>query len=228
MDLHAALGLGRALLDRHGLPDWHLGLDRAKTRAGVCRADRRTITLSAPLTRLHSPQEVRDTLLHEIAHALVGPGHGHDAVWRARAEAIGGTAARCLSQDAPRVPGPWAGRCPAGHVVRRHRRPARVVWCTRCEGAVADRVLEWTYHGQPVTMPASYERERAALLAGAAERGPSAHAVGDRVQVTAPGRYLGAVGTVLKCGRTRYHLQVTGGVLTVPFALVAPASAEHV
>ena len=33
--------------------------------------------------------DIRDTLLHEIAHAIVGPGHGHDAVWQTAARRIG-------------------------------------------------------------------------------------------------------------------------------------------
>ena len=52
--------------------------DSAKRRAGVCRFATQTLGLSAPLTTLHSEVEVRDTILHEIAHALVGPRHGHD------------------------------------------------------------------------------------------------------------------------------------------------------
>ena len=31
--------------------------------------------------------DIRDTLLHEIAHAIVGPGHAHDAVWQTRCAA---------------------------------------------------------------------------------------------------------------------------------------------
>jgi predicted SprT family Zn-dependent metalloprotease len=33
--------------------------------------------------------EITDTLLHEIAHALVGPRHGHDLVWQAKCIEIG-------------------------------------------------------------------------------------------------------------------------------------------
>ena len=73
MDVEDAVAVARGLLAEHGLTGWSVVLDRAKTRAGVCRADRREIGLSAPLTALHSPEEVRDTILHEIAHALVGP-----------------------------------------------------------------------------------------------------------------------------------------------------------
>ena len=69
MDVMAALGLARALLREHVLTGWRVSLDRAKTRAGACHFGSRTITLSRPLTRLHSEAEVRDTILHEIAHA---------------------------------------------------------------------------------------------------------------------------------------------------------------
>ena len=41
--------------------------------------------------------EIEDTLLHEIAHALVGRRHHHDAVWRAKAREIGCTGQRCHS-----------------------------------------------------------------------------------------------------------------------------------
>ena len=73
MEVTRALATGRRLLREHGLDDWTIVADRAKTRAGVCRFAKRQIGLSAPLTTLHSDDEVLDTILHEIAHALVGP-----------------------------------------------------------------------------------------------------------------------------------------------------------
>ncbi len=132
MDPHVALATARRLVREHGLDGWTVRLDRAKTRAGVCRFARREIGLSSPLTRLHSTEEVLDTILHEIAHALVGPEHGHDAVWRARARQIGCSGERCVSQGSPTVRGDWVGTCPAGHTVARHRRPNG---CARAAGA---------------------------------------------------------------------------------------------
>jgi predicted SprT family Zn-dependent metalloprotease len=220
MDLTDAYDLAVGLCARHGLDGWRVELDTAKRRAGVCRYDDRVIGLSAPLTLLHDEAEVRDTVLHEIAHALVGPAHRHDAVWRATARRLGCSGERCVPADAPRVPGAWVGVCPAGHVHDRHRRPERVVSCRRCSPAFSvDHVLQWTRHGRPAPMHPNYSAELEALRAG--------HRValappGARVRVVAPGPYAGRVGRVLKRGRTRYHVQLPEGVLEVTFAGAVP------
>lgn len=152
MELHRAAALAETLLVEHGLAGWTFAFDRARVRAGACHHHDRRITLSPHLTRVHDEAQVRETLLHEIAHALVGSKHGHDEVWRARALAIGSTGRRCYpAGEEPAVPGRWQGRCVAGHVVHRHRRPTRVLVCTRCRGgSTLDRVLRWTHDGVPV------------------------------------------------------------------------------
>lgn len=38
--------------------------------------------------------KIKDTVLHEIAHAIVGNEHGHDGVWKECAQRIGSTGAR--------------------------------------------------------------------------------------------------------------------------------------
>lgn len=172
MELSAALAQGRSLMNRHGLTDWTLTLDRAKTRAGACRYRSRQISLSAHLTRLHSEAEVRDTILHEIAHALVGAKHGHDEVWRATAQRIGSSGARCSSPDAPSVPGAWQGRCPNGHTVSRHRAPTRVGICTQCDGPEHERIFRWTHRGREVTMHPNYLAELSRIRVPAERRWP--------------------------------------------------------
>lgn len=185
MDLDKAHRLANELLATHGLDRWTVEFDNAKRRAGVCRQDRLVIGLSAPLTRLHPEIEVRDTVLHEIAHALVGGAHGHDAVWRRTALAIGSTAKRCVPAEAPRVAAPWVGVCAKGHTNQRHRRPERVASCTPChEQFSLDHLLEWTYLGRPASMHPNYEAELQLLRQGRpSERLPvGAHAV-----ITVPG-----------------------------------------
>jgi predicted SprT family Zn-dependent metalloprotease len=157
VELKQAYDLARSLLSEYGLGDWSVEFDRAKRRAGVCRHGTRVIGLSAPLTRLHPEAEVRDTILHEIAHALAGPQHQHDDVWRSIALSIGGTGERCVPEDVPRLVGDWTGICGAGHEADRHRRPDRVLLCRRCEGQPPERrVFEWTHRGRPAVMHPNY------------------------------------------------------------------------
>jgi predicted SprT family Zn-dependent metalloprotease len=220
MDLKAAHAMARTLLDEHGLTDWTLRFDRAKTRAGVCHGARREIGLSEPLTRLHSEEEVRATVLHEIAHALVGPSHGHDAVWRRQVMAIGGRPERSLDSSSPRPAAPWLGVCPAGHQVRRHRRPERPASCPRCtSGFSLEHLLEWSHHGRAGVMHPNYDAELARLRSGDV---PVVLPIGARARITAPGEFFGRVGVVLKRGRTSYHLRLPEGRLRVLFAAVEP------
>jgi len=226
MDLDDAARLGRRLLDRHGLRDWSIVFDRAKRRAGICRPGRKEIGLSAPLTSIHPEAEVRDTILHEIAHALVGVRHGHDAVWRATALRIGCNGARCSSEDAPTIPGDWVGTCPAGHRLTRHRRPQRPAACRTCSSSFdVAHLLSWTYRGQPAPLLPGYRAELERLTTALASRPVDLAPVrlGEAVRIVIPGsKYDGVTGTLVKRGRTRYHLRVGTSVMTVPFSMVQP------
>lgn len=222
VDLQDAWELGRELMDEHGLEAWQLTFDRAKRRAGACRYQTRTISLSAPLARLHDVSHVTDTVLHEIAHALVGPRAGHGPRWRAVAADLGATPERCLAEDVPTIAGRWLGVCPQGHTTDRHRRPTRVLSCRRCSPRFdPDALYEWTYDGQVVAMHPSYVAELQGLRAGGSAV-VRRLAPGSRVEIIAPGRWDGRTGLVLKTGRTRYHVRCGRDVVTVPFSLVEP------
>jgi predicted SprT family Zn-dependent metalloprotease len=47
------------------------------------------IELSRELTLSRTEDEVEQTIIHEIAHAVVGAGHHHDGVWLAEARRRG-------------------------------------------------------------------------------------------------------------------------------------------
>lgn len=92
----AARNLANALLEEHGLRDkgWRFAFDESKSHFGLCDYRRKVIFLSRIFCLTITDEHVKDTLLHEIAHALT-PGHGHDAIWKAKARSIGCTGDRC-------------------------------------------------------------------------------------------------------------------------------------
>ena len=132
--LGKAIDLATKLMKSHGLVGWRIKLDHARRRAGQCDYTNKTISLSRLYVRHADIDHIRDTILHEIAHALVGPSHGHDAVWRQKAREIGCTAVRCHSLSFAR--GRWVMKCPNGcFSVERHRKKSGLV-CASCKSAV--------------------------------------------------------------------------------------------
>jgi predicted SprT family Zn-dependent metalloprotease len=141
MQLAEAEKLAIALMQRHGLlPQWKFAFDRAVRRFGCCNERKKLITLSARLTELNSEYEVRDTILHEIAHALVGVRAKHGRKWRQMASLVGCNARSCYGDEVRQPPGKFIGRCPTcGYEIHRSRR--KRISCGRCDRAFNPRHL---------------------------------------------------------------------------------------
>jgi len=98
------------------------------------------IKLSRYLVALNDEDEVKMTMLHEIAHFLVGAGHGHDRVWRSKAIEIGCDGKR-LNKTADMPEGRYKASCQCGKVFYKHRRGKNVLrsncWrCKRCGSTI--------------------------------------------------------------------------------------------
>lgn len=137
MTLPEIESFGKQLIHEHeteyGLEyGWNFGFDLAPARAGVCRYKEKQITLSVTYCLKATKAEIRNTILHEIAHAIVGPNHGHNAVWKTVAKKIGCTAERChrVEHTTPR----WLGKCGCGKQWKRQRltQRARTGMCPSC------------------------------------------------------------------------------------------------
>ena len=132
------LGLHRSVSGLH--VDWAFGFDLSPVRAGVCRYADRRIELSVSYCLGASLDEIADTILHEIAHAIVGKAHNHDAVWHAKAREIGGTGER--THDVQHSEARWLGECACGvrwQRQRLHRRLRRGAVCPACRSEIAWR-----------------------------------------------------------------------------------------
>ena len=143
MNLHEAKKLAEELILTHKLYGWRFVFDGAKTRFGLCSYRNRTISLSRYLTLKREESFVRNTILHEIAHALVGCGNGHNSVWRNKALSIGCNGQRC-GNDVSLKPS-WVGTCPScGVKVERFRR--KNIACGKCCKGVYNKEFSfiWT------------------------------------------------------------------------------------
>ena len=126
-----ALELASRLINEHGLEGWRVKLDHARRRAGQCDFKAQTISLSRHYVRHAETHHIRDTILHEIAHALVGPSHGHNAIWRRKAREIGCSAMRCHNLTFTKAR--WIMTCPNGcFTVERYRRKSGLI-CSSCK-----------------------------------------------------------------------------------------------
>jgi predicted SprT family Zn-dependent metalloprotease len=132
-DLSAIASEARGLMNAHGLGHWVFQWDRAVRRMGCCNYRKRTISVSEVLAQRTPLSEVRDTILHEIAHAIAGPQAGHGLAWRSVALRIGCNGKRCYDASAVEpVPGKWQAVCGGcGKVFHKHRMTAAARQRTR-------------------------------------------------------------------------------------------------
>ena len=126
--------------DPSGRDGWYFEWSDRKANYGDCSYLKKRIRLAKGLTKVCSADQVRDTVLHEIAHALVGPGHGHDRIWRAKALEVGCKTARSGSEYPPestrQLPWTWCmcdKRNGAIHTIRFRKPTGRIYkYVERC------------------------------------------------------------------------------------------------
>ncbi|MCR2784887.1 MULTISPECIES: SprT-like domain-containing protein [unclassified Microbacterium] len=136
--------MAQELIAAHLDDSWSFAFDHAKRRAGLCNYRDKRISVSRYLSARDDDEANRQTLLHEVAHALAGARAGHGPTWRRTAQGIGYTGGVTHHGEPANELAPWVGRCPAGHVAYRHRRVTRAVSCARCAPTFDTRFLfQW-------------------------------------------------------------------------------------
>lgn len=101
----------------HGLykEGWVFKFDRAKSRAGVTkwyRDGRKEITISYEVNSRHGWDFTKDTILHEVAHALSGMGNGHNHVWKRNCRKLGIKPVVTFQGNMPESVYKWQRVCP--------------------------------------------------------------------------------------------------------------------
>jgi predicted SprT family Zn-dependent metalloprotease len=129
------------LFEKYGLIGWKLEFDNANLRFGICRYSKRIIGLSEKMVMLNAEKnynEVYETLLHEIGHALSFQrygvkGRGHGFLWETCVRELGGKPQRCYdSSKVEIVKGKFKYVCDKGHEQYFYKRLKRRYACSTC------------------------------------------------------------------------------------------------
>ena len=137
MDRDKLVAIAGQLFEQHGLTSrgWRLEFRNYADRLGCCCSKHSTIALNAYYVEHNEEAMVIDTLLHEIAHALVGSCLAHGPEWKAMAMRLGCFPRACSQTDVVMRPGKWQASCPTcARLFHKHRRPKYVTgyYCPSC------------------------------------------------------------------------------------------------
>lgn len=135
MKIEKAKELAMMLMRENKLTEWKLHFDNARNRFGKCSHTLKQINLSTILVKLNDEQKVKETILHEIAHATIGPGNGHNRKWKTAAVSIGCNAERCFADEVITPRATFTGTCPTcKREIQRHARRASLSCGGCCKG----------------------------------------------------------------------------------------------
>lgn len=160
VDFNDAAQLAHDLMRQHRLKKWSFRYNRGKRTLGLCNYTSKRIELSRYFVARNDEPAVRDTLLHEIAHALAGEKAGHGPKWRAVCKRIGAIPER-LDRTAVMPKGHWVATCPGcGVVHRRFRKPllGRTYMCKAC--GPEHGTLQFAIPASPARRPTATDQPR--------------------------------------------------------------------
>lgn len=88
MNLRELQTIAAREFERYGLTGWSFSYDRSTWRFGACYLNNR-ITMNPIMVAKSSTEACVQTLLHEIAHAIVGVKNKHNEIWAAQMVRMG-------------------------------------------------------------------------------------------------------------------------------------------
>ena len=134
LELEAIKRLAEKLMTEHNLTGWSFQFDNGSKRAGCCNYKKRVISLAYEYARYVSAKDIKNTILHEIAHALVGSRHSHNAIWKAKAIEIGCSGERC--HEVQFTPPKYIMKCQNNCWVMTADRRRQNKVCRSCNGEI--------------------------------------------------------------------------------------------
>ena len=146
------VALATPLLEQHA-PGWVFAFDRATKRAGSCNYTTKTITVSKEYALKVPDANLRNTLLHELAHAITGPRTGHGPVWKSTAVRIGCTGDRCHAVAFSPTKYSVACPCKVTYMNRVHKYTQPGVVCSVCKQPLVVTCLRPSQEKKTLVVP---------------------------------------------------------------------------
>ena len=120
-----------------GLSGWKIKFSNRKRNLGHCNCTKKVISISNAFLKTNSYPVMKDTLLHEIAHAFqyIQTGFSnHGREWQDIAKKVGCSSKRCTEKEDVNFPsGSYIGTCPeCGKQTHFYREVRRVYSCNVC------------------------------------------------------------------------------------------------
>lgn len=117
------------LLADNGLTGWRTEISRGRRTIGMCMYNTKTIKLSKYHLEKDDDVYIKDTIIHEVAHAL-NPDDKHGPSWRKTARALGGTGDQYTKHSD--YPSKWATMCANGHESKMFRWNQKSIYNCKC------------------------------------------------------------------------------------------------
>ena len=139
MKLGDARALAINLMSEYKLYDWTFKFQNKKCSLGTCSPKNKEIRLTTWYTELNDLKLVKDTILHEIAHALAfvhDRARGHGKSWKKWCKIVGATPIRSNKKNlnSPKNFFKYQDTCSCGKTFKKHRlRFSRVYRCPSCK-----------------------------------------------------------------------------------------------
>ncbi|PWT76221.1 MAG: hypothetical protein C5B59_07055 [Bacteroidetes bacterium] len=145
MDWFDAVVLARTLMNENGLAHVPFGASKARRVAGTTHFTRKRnafgdvtpwvvekIEISRPYAECNTVEQVRDTILHEIAHAIAGNEAEHGIEWKAVAQRLGANPEAKCGAGTIQPTGTYQATCSCGVTRNYYRRPTVRRYCRVC------------------------------------------------------------------------------------------------
>lgn len=91
--------IAQRLLEAHELHGWKIAFGNAIGRGGSCNYRTKTLRFSRVVMKHNTRAGTQNTITHEVAHAIAGPGAGHGPEWQRVHRRLGGDGRRYMAES---------------------------------------------------------------------------------------------------------------------------------